>query len=109
MESEQTTESESYPTDYFTDHWKFWIWDNIVRVGCKKDVIVDILLKKNFSYDLINQELSYDKYLSEQEEIKKKNIQDELEKNVEDKIDNDIIVEKDKTLDEDNSTSDKIE
>ena len=69
MEAEKVSDTEySYPTDYFNDQWKFWIWDNIVRVGCRKETIVEILLKKNFSYDLINKELFYDKYLVKQPE-----------------------------------------
>ena len=73
MEAKRISETEqTYPTDYFNDQWKFWIWDNIVRVGCRKETLVEILLKKNFSYDLINEELSYEKYLSEQKELEKK-------------------------------------
>ena len=75
MEAKKISETEqTYPTDYFNDQWKFWIWDNIVRVGCRKETIVEILLKKNFSYDLINEELSYEKYLLEQKELEKKKI-----------------------------------
>ncbi len=84
MEAKQIPESElSYPTDHFNDQWKFWIWDNIIRVGCKKEIIVDILLSKHFSYDLINQELSYEKYLSENDNnVKlKKNIENLKETN----------------------------
>ena len=80
MEAKQISDTDkSYPTDYFNDHWKFWIWDNIVRVGCKKETIVEILLKKDFSYDLINQELSYEKYLSEQKNIDKEKIKQDIE------------------------------
>lgn len=76
MEAKKILETEqTYPTDYFNDQWKFWIWDNIVRVGCRKETIVEILLKKNFSYDLINEELSYDKYLLEQKELEKKKLE----------------------------------
>ena len=36
MEAKKISETEqTYPTDYFNDQWKFWIWDNIVRVGCR--------------------------------------------------------------------------
>lgn len=76
MEAKKISETEqTYPTDYFNDQWKFWIWDNIVRVGCRKETIVEILLKKNFSYDLINEELSYEKYLLEQKELEKKKLE----------------------------------
>ena len=76
MEAKKISETEqTYPTDYFNDQWKFWIWDNIVRVGCRKETIVEILLKKNFSYDLINEELSYEKYLLEKKELKKKKLE----------------------------------
>ena len=109
MEAKQISDKDkSYPTDYFNDQWKFWIWDNIVRVGCKKETIVEILLKKDFSYDLINQELSYEKYLSEQKNIDKEKIKKDIEDIEDSNIENSDIVQDDTVINNNNNRLETI-
>ena len=45
--------------DRFNDDWKYWIWHN-VHEGCSKQRIFKILLKNNFDYEAIKNEMSYE-------------------------------------------------